>query len=731
MGEVYLAEHELMGRRAAVKVLLPQFSSNADMIKRFVYEARAVAAVKHVGIVEIYDVNYAEGGLPYIAMELLEGQDLSERLRQGELDRASAFAIAGQIADALDAAHRAGIVHRDLKPGNVFLRSDATTRPLVKLLDFGVAKVLEGHHDDHMTQTGMLVGTPSYMSPEQCRSQPVDHRADLYALGCMVFRMIAGYVPFRGESQFDVFTGHVSTPAPALSTVAENVAPALDVLVARLLAKAPADRPSSAGELVPVFAELEAAARRPRSAATSPGRDITLPTARVEIPDDAPTKQTVGVAQLAALAQPPPVPAAGRRSTASRISASEVATAPPSDEIEQMPSMLLVPEDLVTLPSAQPAAAARPLPGVGPRLASPSSPPAPTPAPSSPSPLPPMTPPPMTAATAPSTPAPTPFPSARAAATVPLPPAPSPLPSEGLVAATSSAPAPSEVPSAPSLPTWPPSPLPSAPESSTAPQAPSTMTLSSGGFEAPASEAGPRWRIWAASAVSVVTIAVAISFVVSRSSDRNDPAPLAPVAPSDAGSAVVIASDEARGVADDSDAGLAGLPTADTEGEPPPIEPTAVDEDDVGGIDVDAIEMGEPNDGARSKVARLRDAGPSPTDVIMSEDLRAEARAARQQRAYLAEHDLLYRAYRLDPRRRDLLDLGDAARLGGRLAQATAYYQGCIRAAPTSREADIARNRLEAIEREASGKTKVDPPKPPPGPPPVAPTPLGAEPVGP
>lgn len=168
-----------------------------------------------------------------------------------------------------------------------------------------------------------------------------------------------------------------------------------------------------------------------------------------------------------------------------------------------------------------------------------------------------------------------------------------------------------------------------------------------------------------------------------------------------------------------------------TEGEPPPIEPTAVDQDDVGGIDVDAIEMGEPNDGARSKVARLRDAGPSPTDVIMSEDLRAEARAARQQRAYLAEHDLLYRAYRLDPRRRDLLDLGDAARLGGRLAQATAYYQGCIRAAPTSREADIARNRLEAIEREASGKTKFDPPKPPPGPPPVAPIPLGAEPVGP
>ena len=657
MGAVYVAEHELMGRRAAVKVLLPQYLSNADMIKRFVNEARAAAAVKHPGIVEIYDVNYADSGMPYIAMELLEGQDLGERLQQGELDRASAFAIAGQIAEALEAAHRAGVVHRDLKPGNVFLRREATTRPLVKLLDFGVAKVLEGQPDDHMTQTGMIVGTPSFMSPEQCRSQPVDHRTDLYALGCIVFRLVAGHVPFRGESTFDVIAGHVTTPAPALSSVARDVSPALDALVARLLAKVPADRPASAGEVVPVFAELEAAARPPRAPTIKPTikPDVTLPTARIELLDDAPTKQTMGVAQLAALAQPRPQP----RPEQGPPATTDVGQAPARvDEIEQMPSMLLVPEDLAA-PStspARPAASPRPLPGVAPRPRS-----SPSPAPLTPPPAPP-------------------------------PPAPPPPP-----------PARSSSPSSPT----------------SIPQMPSTVTLSSGEFAVPEAEAHSRWRIWLVSALAFIAAGIGVSAALNWLSADRDRAPsLAVVAPADASVVVSMDLADARGMTSDDapvaadDDRAAEPPAADAAVAPPPSEIAPSDDDGEAVVDLDAIELGGTDEAPRGKPTRLRDAGPTPADVLLSEELRDDARAARLRRAYVAEHDLLYQASRLDPRRRDLLDLGDAARLGGNTAQAKAYYERFLRSAPPSRDADIARSRLAAIARAASGAAQPQPAPP-------------------
>lgn len=637
MGMVYVGEHELMGRRAAVKMLLPQYSSNPDMIKRFVNEARAAAAIKHAGIVEIYDVGFADGGVPYIAMELLEGFDLGERLLRGELDRASACAIAGQIASALAAAHSAGVVHRDLKPANVFLCGDVMGRPQVKLLDFGVAKVLERPSDERVTQSGMMVGTPSYMSPEQCRSQPVDHRADLYALGCIVFRMIVGYPPFRGDSMFDVVAGHVTAMAPALSSVARDVPPGLDGLVARLLAKAPADRPDTAKELVPQFAEFEQAARRPRRAAPAVSAEITLPTTRIEIPDDAPTKQTVGVAQLAALADQRP-PRIG-----SRLSAAQGASAPGPglDDIEQMPSMLLVPEDLESAP----------------------------------------------------------LPTSSVASTQPTP---------GSALRT----------------TVTPPPVPPSPPASPAPTS-STMTLSSGGIQAPVADEGSSRRVWLWGASFIIAAVAGGTMVVgSWSGSPDSSSAIAADTVSDA-SVAGLTHDPIQAAADEAPS------AADAAIEPQPAATATPEEEKEFYVDEDSIEMGAYVATRRGRTERSQDAGvaridagglpvaarptvagPSPTDVLLSDELRSEAQVARRKRAYSVEYDLLLQAYRLDPQRRDMLQLGDAARLSGNTRLAQSHYEALVRAAPTSREAEIASSRLKAISRAATAAAR--PPVPPP-----------------
>ena len=193
MGAVYLAVHAMLGRKAAVKLLRPELSRDPSTVQRFFTEARAASAIKHPSIVEIYDFGVAPDGAAYIVMELLDGESLATRLaRLGRLPVATALVFARQIATALAAAHRAGIVHRDLKPDNAFLVADPEVAggERVKLLDFGIAK-LTGDGGVAHTTTGAIMGTPHYMSPEQCEgSRAVDHRADLYSLGCMLFQMI-------------------------------------------------------------------------------------------------------------------------------------------------------------------------------------------------------------------------------------------------------------------------------------------------------------------------------------------------------------------------------------------------------------------------------------------------------------------------------------------------------------------------------------------------------------
>ncbi|MEO7731050.1 MAG: serine/threonine-protein kinase [Kofleriaceae bacterium] len=253
MGAVYAGEHTLLGRPAAIKVLLPELSQKQDIVMRFFNEARAATAIRHPGIVEIYDFGWTPEGAAFIVMEHLQGETLARRAARGQLPWGAALAITRQIAGALGAAHGKGIVHRDLKPDNIFLVLDPEVPggERIKLLDFGIAKLAgDATTTAHVTKTGAVMGTPTYMAPEQCRGVVVDHRADLYALGCIVFELCTGQPPFQGEGTGDVIGAHIHVPPPTLGALDVRVPPAVELLVARLLMKAPAQRVQTADELI-------------------------------------------------------------------------------------------------------------------------------------------------------------------------------------------------------------------------------------------------------------------------------------------------------------------------------------------------------------------------------------------------------------------------------------------------------------------------------------------------
>ncbi len=275
MGAVYAAVHTLLGRRAAVKVLLAELSRDQAQVQRFFNEARAATAIKHPSIVEIYDFGWAADGSAYIVMELMDGEPLSARLKRiGRLSVAQAATIARQAATALAAAHRAGIVHRDLKPDNVFLVPDAEVAggERVKLLDFGVAK-LAAPGAASRTTTGAIMGTPRYMSPEQCEgARAVDHRTDLYALGCVLFEMVAGRVPFISDGVGGLIGMHLHVPPPRLRELAPAAPAELEAIVARLLAKTPDDRYQTADEVAAALARVAGVIQKQDSSCTAPSR---------------------------------------------------------------------------------------------------------------------------------------------------------------------------------------------------------------------------------------------------------------------------------------------------------------------------------------------------------------------------------------------------------------------------------------------------------------------------
>lgn len=254
MGAVYLAEHPGIGRKAAVKVLRGELASNEEVIQRFFNEARAANAIKHPGIVEIFDFGKLSSGGSYIIMELLEGDSLASRIKRGGFRIADVQEIAYQTAGALAAAHEKGIVHRDLKPDNIFLVPDQQTpgRELVKILDFGIAKLAgsQAGAGSVRTRTGTVMGTPLYMSPEQCRgTTEVDHRTDIYALGIILYELLCGAPPFVSEGHGELIHMHIAVaPAPPRSHN-PGIPADLEAVVMKALAKDPARRFQSMSEL--------------------------------------------------------------------------------------------------------------------------------------------------------------------------------------------------------------------------------------------------------------------------------------------------------------------------------------------------------------------------------------------------------------------------------------------------------------------------------------------------
>src|ERR1700758_5470768 len=253
MGEVYRAHDSRLNRTVAIKVLPASFSADRERLQRFAQEARAAAALNHHNILSIFDIG-EERGAPYVVSELLDGETLRERLRNGALPIRKVIDHAIQVAKGLAAAHSKGIVHRDLKPENLFLTNDGR----VKILDFGLAKLTRpeattGSGDaptmQVATEAGVVMGTAGYMSPEQVRGKPADARSDIFAFGAILYEMISGKRAFHGETAADTMSAILKEEAPELSETARNVPPGLDRVVRHCLEKHPEQRFQSARDL--------------------------------------------------------------------------------------------------------------------------------------------------------------------------------------------------------------------------------------------------------------------------------------------------------------------------------------------------------------------------------------------------------------------------------------------------------------------------------------------------
>jgi serine/threonine protein kinase len=278
MGEVYAAEDLKLRRRVALKVLPVEMAENAERRRRFEREAQAVAALNHPGIVTIYSVEH-DAGRSFLTMELVEGRTLEQAVPAGGLPLPEFLRIAMQLADAMNAAHDRGILHRDLKPGNVMLTKDGR----IKVLDFGLAKLADAAPAAALTvqgplttSSGQIVGTLSYMAPEQAEGRNIDHRADIFGLGVLLYELAAGIRPFGGESNVALLTALLrDTPRP-VNEMRTDLPPALAPIIQRCLEKDPAARYQSAGDL---GAALEAVRISTTPALRRPLPSWVLPTA--------------------------------------------------------------------------------------------------------------------------------------------------------------------------------------------------------------------------------------------------------------------------------------------------------------------------------------------------------------------------------------------------------------------------------------------------------------------
>lgn len=259
VADVYEAVHEEIGQRFAIKILKPEFAAFPEVAERFLVEARAAAAVRHPGVVKIFDFGRLDEGMPYLVMELLDGESLADLLeRRRRLPQDQAIGLCLHVLDALEAAHRAGIVHRDLKPENVVLVRGPGGEPWAKLIDFGIA--LLGHTGPaaiRQTVQGTVMGTPYYMAPEQARGAlDIDGRADLYALGVMLYEMLVGKLPFTGRTPAEVLTRALTEPFPSARAADPSIPEALDDVLRRATARRRDQRFASAAEFADALRRL-------------------------------------------------------------------------------------------------------------------------------------------------------------------------------------------------------------------------------------------------------------------------------------------------------------------------------------------------------------------------------------------------------------------------------------------------------------------------------------------
>jgi len=283
MGEVYRARDTRLGRDVAVKVLPASFSQDADRLRRFEQEARAASALNHPNILTIYDIG-SHDGAPYLVSELLEGQSLRDRLQDGALKSRTAVDVAVQIAQGLAAAHEKGIVHRDLKPENLFVLRDGR----VKILDFGLAKLTRPNFPHSAesqvlttpaeTQPGVVMGTLGYMSPEQLRGLPTDHRSDIFSLGAVLYEMLSGRKAFSRSTAVDTISAVLKEEPPELTGTVEGLSPGLERIARRCLEKDPEARFQSAGDLAFALKEnvVLSSTSQPAAVHPEPGRTTRL-----------------------------------------------------------------------------------------------------------------------------------------------------------------------------------------------------------------------------------------------------------------------------------------------------------------------------------------------------------------------------------------------------------------------------------------------------------------------
>jgi serine/threonine-protein kinase len=300
MGIVYEAQHVVLEKRVGLKVLREDFSRRADVVERFRQEARSASKIGHEHIVDISDFGETPSGASFFVMELLEGNDLAEELaRKGALGAARTIAIVLQCAQALGAAHKKGIVHRDMKPENVFLVRRERSDDFVKIVDFGIAKMsdieTEGRPGRKLTKTGMIFGTPEYMSPEQAGGKKFDHRVDIYALGVIMYELVAGRVPFVGDTFMGILTQHMFDPPPPITTLhpRAQLPTQLERIIAKALAKNPDDRYQTMEALA---VDLELALVAVPQAACSAAPPGTVTHHDFEEPVVEPPRRLVGVA---------------------------------------------------------------------------------------------------------------------------------------------------------------------------------------------------------------------------------------------------------------------------------------------------------------------------------------------------------------------------------------------------------------------------------------------------